>query len=79
VGQKSDTPKHFAINYRNYAPHGMLIVIIFGTVYLTDISPLLVKFQPYKLNTCKMTGKLKLQVKNCHAGLVAYTLRHFSR
>jgi hypothetical protein len=38
-----------------------------------DISPLLVKFQPYRLKICKMTGKLKkLQVKNCHAGLVAF-------
>jgi hypothetical protein len=35
------------------------MLIIFGTVYLMDISSLLVKFQPYRLNTCKMTGKLK--------------------
>jgi hypothetical protein len=36
------------------------MVIIFGNIYLMDIGPLLVKFQPYWLNTCKMTGKLKL-------------------
>jgi hypothetical protein len=36
------------------------ILIIFGTIYLMDISLLLVKFQPYRLITCKMTGKLKL-------------------
>jgi hypothetical protein len=34
-GKKSGTPKHFAI------------LMIFGTIYLMDISPLLVKFQPY--------------------------------
>jgi hypothetical protein len=36
------------------------MLIIFGTIYLMDISPLLVKFQTYRLNTCKMTGKLEL-------------------
>jgi hypothetical protein len=36
------------------------MLILFGTIYLMDISPLLVTFQPYGLNTCKMTGKLKL-------------------
>jgi hypothetical protein len=45
------------------------MLIIFGTIYLMDISPLLVKFQPHRLNTCKMTGKLKLYVKNCQARL----------
>jgi hypothetical protein len=35
------------------------MLIIFGTIYLMDISPMLVKFQLYRLNTCKMTGKFK--------------------
>jgi hypothetical protein len=45
------------------------MLIIFGTRYLMDVSPLLVKFQPFWLNTCKMTGKLRLYVKNGHARL----------
>jgi hypothetical protein len=40
------------------------MLIIFGTIYLMDISPLLVKFQLYRdiyiYLHCKMAGKLKL-------------------
>jgi hypothetical protein len=40
------------------------MLIIFGTIYLMDISPLLVIFQPYWLNTCKMTSqKLSCQTE----------------